>query len=172
MASARASCAPAYGSSLAKRPLQSVARATPRTGLVVDADHAGVLRLREDGVAEDVAVVLVGESTTGRTGSGSRRAGAGWREVVVGDRAGQLLGEVRLQVVLPVGAREGPLVRRALVRHRAGRDVDDDLAVPLDDEVVAVGDLADDGRVDLPLHADLEEAADLVRLDDGHHPLL
>jgi hypothetical protein len=35
------------------------------------------------------------------------------------------------------------------VGHRPRRDVDDDLAVPGDDEVLAVGDLADDGRLDV-----------------------
>ncbi|MGX1156045.1 hypothetical protein RKD39_003623 [Streptomyces albogriseolus] len=51
-------------------------------------------------------------------------------------------------------------------------DVDDLLAVPEDLQAVAVGHLADDGRDDVPLVADLEEAVDLVGLHDRAHALL
>ena len=52
-------CAPMYGSSFAKRPLQSVATATPRPLVLVDPDHPAVLGLGEHRVAQHVAVVLV-----------------------------------------------------------------------------------------------------------------
>ncbi len=54
----------------------------------------------------------------------------------------------------------------------AGRDVDDGLAVPGDLQAAGVGDLADDGGLDLPAAGDGEERVEVGRPDDGHHPLL
>src|SRR5699024_4440096 len=50
--------------------------------------------------------------------------------------------------------------------------IDDDVAVPFDDESVAVGDLADDGGLDLPLADDPQELVQTIGPNDGHHPLL
>jgi hypothetical protein len=64
------------------------------------------------------------------------------------------------------------LVDGALVRDRAGGRVDDGLAVPVDDEVLAVGDLTDDGGEDVPLLADGHERVDVLRHHDRAHALL
>ena len=58
------------------------------------------------------------------------------------------------------------------MRDGARGDVDDPLAVPVDGEPVAVGDLPDDGGEHVPLAADGEEVGDLGRLDDRAHALL
>src|SRR3712207_9250080 len=70
------------------------------------------------------------------------------------------------------GTLHRPVVDRALVRDRARRDVDDALAVPVDGQPVAVGDLTDDGGQHVPPAADGEELLHLARLDDRAHPLL
>ena len=85
---------------------------------------------------------------------------------------GERLGAVGLEVVLPVRPGERPVVGRAVVRDRPRGYVDDALAVPVDLQPAGLGDLADHGRVDVPLLADREERLDVVGLDDGHHPLL
>ena len=82
------------------------------------------------------------------------------------------LGAVGLQRVLGVGSGERPVVRRSVVGHRARGHVDHPLAVPVDLQPVAVGDLADDGGVDVPLLADRQERVDVAGLDDRHHPFL
>ena len=87
-------------------------------------------------------------------------------------RAGQPRGVVGLQGVEVGRARHRPLVDRALVRDGARRDVDDPLAVPVDGQPVALGDLTDDGGQHVPLPADGEELLDLGRLDDRAHALL
>src|SRR3712207_7653122 len=55
------------------------------------------------------------------------------------------------------GTLHRPVVDRALVRDRARRDVDDALAVPVDGQPVAVGDLTDDGGQHVPPAARSEE---------------
>ena len=55
---------------------------------------------------------------------------------------------------------------------RAGRDVDDDLVVPEDDQPAGLGDLAEDGGLDVPLGRDLQERLEVGGADDRHHPLL
>ena len=139
---------------------------------LVDPHHAGVGRLGENGVALDVAVVLVGDprlvAEVGRGGEPEH----GLAQLGVVGRARQRLGAVGLERVLPVGAREGPLVRRPVVRHRPRGHVDHGLAVPLDVEPAGLGDLADHDRLDVPLLADREERSTSAGLEDGHHPLL
>ena len=61
---------------------------------------------------------------------------------------------------------------RAVVGDSVRVDVDDSLAVPVDEQPVGVGDLADDGGLHLPPGTDLHEPVDVGRCDDGHHPLL
>ena len=102
----------------------------PEMGVLVDPHHAGVGGLREHGVALHVAVVLVGDprlvAEVGRGGETEH----GLAQLDVVGRPRQRLGSVSLQVVLPVGARQGAVVRRAVVGHRPWRDVDHGLAVP------------------------------------------
>ena len=85
---------------------------------------------------------------------------------------GSRAGVVGLEGVEVGRAGHRPLVDRALVGDGARRDVDDPLAVPVDGEPVAVGDLTDDGGQHVPLAADGEERVDLGRLDDRAHALL
>ena len=61
---------------------------------------------------------------------------------------------------------------RALVGQTAGGDVGDALAVPPDAQHLAVGDLADDGAVEVPAHAHLAHVGDLLVGDDRQHALL
>ena len=144
----------------------------PEVGVLVDADHAAVAGLGEHGVALHVAVVLVGDPRLVAQVRAGGQAQQRRAQLPGRARSRQPLGGVGLQRVLVVGAREGPVVRRAVVGDRARGDVDDALAVPVDQEPVAVGDLADDGGVDVPLPADGQEGLDVGRLDDRHHPLL
>src|SRR5690606_27170337 len=133
------------------------------SGLLVDAQHAGVLRLREDGVAADVAVVLVGDP--GLVGD------VGVCHDLQQRCAHALGGVVPVEVLRTIGGRRvevgrtlvGTVVDGALVRDRLRVDVDDDLVVPGDDQPVAVGDLADDRGQYVPLAADLHEALDVGR---------
>ena len=94
-----------------------------------------------------------------------------WSSAPVRGR-GRRAGVVGLQVVEVGRALHRPVVDRALVGDGARRDVDDPLAVPVDGEPVAVGDLTDDGGQHVPLAADGEEGVDLGRLDDRAHALL
>ena len=141
-------------------------------GLVVDADHAAVAGLGEDGVALHVAVVLVGDPGLVAQVRAGGQPQQGRAQLLAVPGRGSSLGAVGLQRVLPVGPGERAVVGRAVVGHRARRHVDDALAVPVDLQPVAVGDLADDGGVDVPLLADREERVDVAGLDDRHHPLL
>ena len=51
-------------------------------------------------------------------------------------------------------------------------DVDDAQAVVVDGQAARAGDLADHGRLDVPLAGDGQERVELVGPDHGHHPLL
>src|SRR5699024_6565388 len=139
-------------------------------GLLVDAQHAGIGVLRQDGVAADVAVELLGDEL-----ARAQRRG--------GDQVQQLLAQLRqvtrarqvgllLQLVLVGRALVRALVNRPLVRDGLRRGVEDDLALVLADQAAGVGDLADVGGDDIPLAADLHEFVDLLRLHDRAHALL
>ncbi len=141
-------------------------------GVGVDADHARVGRLGEDGVALDVAVVLVGDPrlvAEVRRGDQlqQRRAEVGTRR-----RTGERLGAVGLERVLPVRPGVRPVIGRTVVRHRPRGYVHHALAVPVDVQPPGVGHLADDDGLDVPLLADRHERVDVGGLDDRHHPLL
>ncbi len=81
-------------------------------------------------------------------------------------------GGVGVQCVLPVRPGQRTLVDRTLVGDGARRHVDDALAVPADLQPVAVGDLADHRRDDLPLAADGHELLDVLRRHHGAHAFL
>ena len=152
--------------------MQSVETATPRLVPVVDADHPAVAGLGEHGVALHVAVVLVGDPRLVAQVGARDQAQQRLAQLVAGRGSRQRLGAVGLERVLGVGPGEGPVVGRAVVRHRARGHVDDALAVPVDVQPIPVGDLADHGGLDVPLLADRQERLDVVGLDDRHHPLL
>ena len=121
------------------------------------------------GVAQDVAVVLVGDPRlVADVGRGEQRQQVGTRVRGTG-KGGAAVGLHRVE---PLRAGDRTLVDRAVVGDGTRRHVDDRLAVPGDDEPVAVGDLAEDGGLDVPAAGDLEEGVELVGRDDGHHPLL
>ena len=63
-------------------------------------------------------------------------------------------------------------VARALVGEQSRRDLADDLIPPESAQKAGVGDLADDGRVQLPALADCEHVVEHLRADDRDHPLL
>ena len=128
--------------------------------LVVDADHAGVGRLREHGVAAHVAVVLVGDprlvaQVRRRHQREQRRA-----QLVAGRRSRQYRAASAWSASCHDGRANGRLVRRAVVRHgprrrrpharRASRSW-----------AVAVRDLTDHHRLDVPLLADRHERGDV-----------
>ena len=85
---------------------------------------------------------------------------------------GQMINAVGLHLILPVRPFVRPLVDRPLVGHAARRHVDHRLAVPVDDQPLTVGDLADHRGQHVPLAADGQELLDMLRFDDGHHPFL
>src|SRR5690606_9404982 len=72
----------------------------------------------------------------------------------------------------PGRAGVGTVVDRTLVRDGPRVDVDDPLAVVVDDEPAGVGDLTDDRGLDVPLGGDGEELLQRIRPDDRHHALL
>ena len=134
-------------------------------GGLVDADHAGVVGLRERGVALHEAVVLVGDPRLGGEVRASQQARAPCaRSSSPVGRAGERRGRrVGLQPVLPRRARVRAVVDRAVVRDGARVDVDDPLAVVVDGQAAGAVDLADDGGLDVPLAGDREELVELVR---------
>ena len=87
-------------------------------GLLVDADHAGVLGLGEDRVAQDVAVVLVGDPRL--VGEVGRRRPAQQlvAELVAGRRPGEPCRRRRPAARRASRARDRALVHRAVVRDR------------------------------------------------------
>ncbi len=141
-------------------------------GLLVDADHAGVLRLGQHRVALHEVVVLRRDPLLRRLVGGGHQLQDLVLQLLRGRGPRQLVGVVRLELVLPGRAGVGALVDRAVVRDRARVDVDDLAAVPVDLKAVAVGDLTDDGGDDVPLLTDLQEPGDLLRLHDRAHALL
>ncbi|OIQ79797.1 hypothetical protein GALL_384550 [mine drainage metagenome] len=147
-------------------------------GGLVDADHAAVVRLGQARVALHEPVVLVGDP--GLRGQVRRAEQAQQRrpEPLRGRRTRVLrvgVGPAEgrgVEAVLPRRARVRPVVDGALVGDGARQDVDDLHAVVVDHEATGVGDLADDGGLDVPLAGDREELVELGRGDDGHHALL
>ena len=123
-------------------------------GLLVDAQHPRVLGLREDGVAAHVAVVLLRHPRlVGDVAVAQDREDRG-RERLGRVVARQVLGAVGVDGVEPRRPVVRALVDGALVGDRLGVDVDDGLAVPLDDQPVALDDLTDDRGLDVPLNSE------------------
>src|SRR5680860_753469 len=139
---------------------------------VVDTDDARVLGLRENGVALDVAVVLVGDPRLVglvRRGPNSYDRGA---QFVARGRSRKTFGRIRLERVLPIRASVWALVDGAVVRDTARRHVDDPFAVPVDQETIAVGDFADNNSLDVPFRTDRHEGVYVRRFGDRHHAFL
>ncbi len=143
-------------------------------GLLVDPDDTGVVGERECGVALHVAVVLVRHPGLRGEVGGAEESQQRGAQLLVRLRAGEAGGGdgVRAGGLRPRGLVVGALVDRAVVGHGARRHVDDDVAVPFDDEPAGVGDLAEHARLDVPPGGDREELLELLRGDDRHHPLL
>ena len=89
--------------------------------------------------------------------------------------------EQRLLRVRPVGSGRGRcglprlpghVVARRLVREQLRGDRADDVAVEERAQLAGVGHLADGRGRQLPAGAHLLDCGQLLRLDDGHHPLL
>ena len=143
-----------------------------QAGLLVDAQHAGVLRLREHGVAAHVAVVLLGHPClVGHVAVREHLEQCG-PEALGAVVAVEALRAVGLHVVEPARPVVRTVVDGAVVGDRLRVHVDDGLAVPLDDEAVAVDDLANHRGLHVPLAADLQEALDVGGLHHRHHALL
>ncbi len=140
--------------------------------LLREPDHPGVFGLREHGVRLHVPVVLVGHP---RLRAQVRRGGhrqQGRAQLVPGARTWQ-----RRRVVQPQGVEvrrpaHRTVVDGPVVGERAGRDVDDDLTVPADDEAPTVGDHADPGSQHTPAFGEREHRGQHIRGDDREHPLL
>ena len=136
-------------------------------GFLVDAQHAGVGVLGLHGVAAHVAVVLLGDEV-----AGAQRGRCDHLQPCVLDVALLLDVTSGLHTILPIRARVGTLVDRALVDSRR-RGVHHELAVVEHLQAVLVrGDLADDGREHVPLGADLHELIDVLRRHNRTHALL
>ena len=137
-------------------------------GLLVDPDHAGVLRLGQHGVAEHVAVVLLGDP--GLVAQVRRRdhPQQGLAQRLRRRRPGQRLGPVGLQQDQVGRLAHRPGVDRTVVGERARRHVDHDVVVPGDQQPARLavglgrGDLADRGGQHAPLLGDLEHRVELA----------
>ncbi len=142
------------------------------TGGLVDAQHPAVGMLGEHGVAPHIAVVLLGDERPAAQVRTAKQRKQSRAQFVAGHRTRKLGGGVGVQLVLPVGPGHRTLVDRALVGDRARRDVDDGLAVPGDLQPVALDDLADHRRDDLPLAAHGHELLDVLRRHHRAHAFL
>ena len=141
-------------------------------GLFVDAQQAAVGVLGQHRVTADVAVVLLGDERAAAQMRTAKQRKQSRAQLGTGGRALQPVRRVGVQRVLAVGARDGTLVHRALVRDGPRWHVDDRLAVPGDVQPVAVGDLPDHGGQHLPLTAHRKECIDVAGRDHRAHPLL
>ena len=102
-------------------------------GVLVDADHAGVIGERQRRVAHHEVVVLVGHPRRCRRGSGSPTSCVNWRRSVSASTSRASSGcRVIAQRVDPRRVGDRALVDRAVDRDRRGVDVHDLLAVPED----------------------------------------
>src|SRR5699024_1655000 len=141
-------------------------------GGLVDPQHTGVVGHREGGVPADVPVVLVGDpALRGEVGGGDEGAQRG-RELLGALVAGQHLGGVRLQGVLPVGPGVGAVVDGGVDGDGGRVDVHDAVPVVVDGEPAVAGDLADHGGLDVPLRGDGLELGELLGAHHRHHALL
>ena len=135
-ASARASCAPAYGSSRVKRALQSVARATPRPESSSIRRHSRIVGLREHGIASYVAVVLISDPRLVTEVGRADHAEQGVGELLAAGWSLKLINTVGLDLILPLWPVVGTLVNGTLVSDSARRHVDHRLSVPVDHQPV------------------------------------
>ena len=133
----------------------------------VDAHQGGVAVLRADRrVAHDQVVVLVPDPRlAGEVGAAHQRQQRG--APVLGRRhlGGVEHGRQRRQ-------RPRPLVDRRLGDQRRDRDVADDVAVPGQHHALGVGEMADDGEVELPLLEDPARQLLAAGLQHDQHALL
>ena len=135
-------------------------------GLLIDAQHAGVRMVGLDGIAAHVAVILVHDEI-------ARAQRRGGHELLQGLNQAALVGAlVLLQLILPLRAGIRAVILRSLIRNGAGRGIHDDLALVADDQVVALGDLADLGAGYIPVLADFAELLHVLRSHNGAHALL
>src|SRR6478735_5904439 len=168
-ASARASCAPVYGSSLAYRPLASVASATPRP--VVSSTR---ITPESSGCASAVlpctnrSYWLVTQALDARFGLPSSCRTVARSSALVDGRSR----DAAVSAFKPSCHAGRAVVDGAVVRDGPRLDVDDALAVVVDGQATGAGDLADHRGLDVPLAGDGQERVELVGPDHGHHPLL
>ncbi len=148
-----------------------------KPGRLIDPQQAGVMRHGEDGVAADIAVVLLGHPglVTAVRRAEQQAAGrrAARRRTRVASRGpgqpGRIVGD---ELILALGAPRRPVVEGALGGGAGRRNVDDLITVPGHLEPTRVSHLADHRRLHVPFGADGHERADVLRRDDRHHAFL
>ena len=141
-------------------------------GLLVDADHPGVVGLGKGRVPADEPVILVGHPARARLIRIGEHAQGMLAQLGRRTGAGEPVRAVGVERVLPLRAGVRPLVRGAFVGDGPRVDVDDPVPVVVDRQPPRGVDGPDDGGLDLPLADDVHERVEPVRGDDGHHPLL
>ena len=143
-----------------------------QVGEFVDAHHAGIIGLRQHGVATHEAIVLIGHPAA--IAQIRRRDQPEQLRCQLGALAGarQMVVVVGVQRVDPVRAALRAVVGRSLVGDGAGVDVDDALTMPVDVQPVTLDQFADHRGLHIPLRTDLHEPFDVVRLADRHHAFL
>ena len=144
----------------------------PQPRLLIDPQHSRVLGLRQDGIPPHITIVLVGDP--GLVGDIAVRQYLQPRipQAFRGVVARQAFGAIAIDLVKPGRTMVWAIVGRPLVGHSPRVHVHDAVAVPVDDEPLAVGDLADDGGRYIPLAADLHETLHVPGLHHGHHAFL
>ena len=140
----------------------------------VDTQYTGIGVLRLHRVPHDVAVVLLGDEGARTQCRGSNHAKPRLAQLVGTLRTGEALRLYTrfLQLILPIRALIGAIINGPLMGNRVCRRVHHNLAVVANDQMIAVRDLADLRAGHVPMGADLPEAINIFRGDDGTHALL
>ena len=145
-------------------------RAVGREGegeiMALDADHGGVGSAGSPhGLAADGAVVLVPDpGARAQVGTGDHRQ--------QGRADADRIGHVAERSPLRGGCGRAVIQRRLFGDERIERDFGFDLAVMLDDDVAGIGQVADDGEVELPLLEDGAGHVLSIRSEHHQHALL
>ena len=140
--------------------------------VVVNTNHAGIVRLSEHSIATHEPVILVGDPGTVAQLGGANKGQQGPGKTLTRVIARQRVGVVLVELINPPRTGGRHVENRSVVSNRPRIDVDNPLALPINVKSTGVGDLANDSGSDTPMGADLHEAVKLIGAHHRGHPLL